>query len=193
MIKRALVLVVSLSLAACSTTSTIHRAHGPAYEAEIVDSDGNALRVLGDDGRIHEVSREEVTDVDHPGNVVLTVGAILVAVGALVALSISSDSKGSQQERDDATAIALVYGVPGLVMTVAGGVTYISSKSKASAFETGRFPTLSRPPQVPALPPPAAPPLPAPSPPPPAPTAPAPSPPAEEPEVVPAPPAEPPP
>jgi len=197
----ALVVAVSMSVAACSTTSTIHRAHGPAYEAEIVDSDVNTLRVLGDDGRIHEVSREEVTDIDHPGNVVLTVGAILVAVGALVALSISSDRNGSQQEREDATAIALVYGLPGLMMTVAGGVTYISSKSKADAFEAGRFPSLSRPPQVRSLPPPAPPRLPAPPPAAPAPVqtaptpahiAPAPVPPADEPEVIPAPPAEPP-
>jgi hypothetical protein len=198
MTMRALALVVSLSLAACSTTSTIHRAYGPAYEAEIVDSDANRLRVLGDDGRIHEVPREEVTDIDHPGNVLFTVGAVLVGVAAIVAFSTPDGSNLSQQQqehdRETATAVSLVYGVPGLAMLIAGGVPYFSSRSKASAFETGRAPTLSRPPQVRSLPPPAPPRLLAPAPPAPAPAqpAPAPSPPADEPQVIPAPPAEPP-
>ncbi len=137
---RGIALVVALSVGACSTTATIHRAHGPAYEAEIADSDASRLRVLGDDGRLHEVPRAEVTDVDHPGNVVLTVGAVLAGIGALVALSILSDSNSTQQQRNDATAIALVYGLPGLAMLIAGGVTYIGSISRASAFENAIVP-----------------------------------------------------
>jgi hypothetical protein len=185
---RGMALIVALSVGGCSTTATIHRVYGPAYEAEIADSDGSALRVLGDDGRLYPVSREEVTDIDHPGNVVLTVGAVLVGIAALVSLSIANDGDGSQN-REEATAVGLVYGLPGLAMLIGGGVTYIGSKSRASAFETGRFPALSRPPQArppspipPPWPPPAAAPAPAPT----APTAP----PADEPQVVPAPPAE---
>ena len=195
---RGIALVVALSVGACSTTATIHRAHGPAYEAEIADSDASRLRVLGDDGRLHEVPRAEVTDVDHPGNVVLTVGAVLAGIGALVALSISSDSNSTQQQRNDATAIALVYGLPGLAMLIAGGVTYIGSMSRASAFENAIAPAAPRPPDrmyrapgPPPGPPPAAAPAPAAAPPA-APPTPAPPPPADEPQVLPAPPAEPP-
>lgn len=178
---RGMALVVALSVGACSTTATIHRAYGPAYEAEIVTSDPTALRVLGDDGRLHEVSRAEVTDIDHPGNVVLTVGAILAGLGALVLFSTVNDNNSPEQETG--TVISLVYGLPGLVMMIGGGVTYFTSKSHASAFETGRFPVMSRPPQVP----PSAP-LPPPWPPPAAPpTKPAPPPSADEPQVVPAP------
>ena len=189
MTMRAIALLVSMSLGACSTTATIHRVYGPSYEAEIADSDASALRVLGDDGRLHAVPRAEVTDVDHPGNVVLTVGAVLTAIGALVAISIMNDGTPSMPaDRDDATAIGMVYGVPGVVMMALGGVAYITSKSRASAFEAGRFPTLSRPPPVRHLPPlPPPPPAPAPAPPAPAPPSP---PPADEPQVVPEPAAE---
>ena len=188
---RGIALVVALSVGACSTTATIHRAYGPAYEAEIADSDASALRVLGDDGRLHEVSRVEVTDVDHPGNVVLTVGAVLIGIAAIATVSILSEADVSEQEQQTATAVSMVYGLPGLAMLIGGGVTYIGSKSRASAFETGRFPAQSRPPQVqpaPAVPPPWPPPA---ASPPPAVTPPAPAPPpADEPQVVPAPPAE---
>jgi hypothetical protein len=189
---RGMALVVALSVGACSTTSTIHRVYGPAYEAEIVDSDASALRVLGDDGRLHAVSRPEVTDVDHPGNVLVTVGAVLVGIAAIATLSILGEGDVSEEERETATAVSAVYGLPGLAMLIAGGVTYIGSKSRASAFENVLVPTgplpadrMYRAPVPPPWPPPAT------APTAPAPTAPAPAPrPADEPQVVPAPPAE---
>ena len=192
---RGMALVVALSVGGCSTTATIHRVYGPAYETEIADSDASALRVLGDDGRLHEVPRGEITDVDHPGNVVITVGAILVGIAALASISIMNERNGSQN-REEATAVGLVYGLPGLAMLVAGGVTYIGSKSKASAFENALVPAGPRPadrmyraPVPPPWPPPAAAPAPAAAPPA-APPAPAPPPPADEPQVVPASPVE---
>jgi hypothetical protein len=189
---RGVALVVALSAGACSTTSTIHRAYGPAYEAEIVDSDASTLRVLGDDGRLHAVSRAEVTDVDHPGNVLVTVGAVLLGIAAVATLSILSEDHVSEEERETATAVSAVYGLPGLAMLIAGGVTYIGSKSRASAFENALVPAGPRPvdrqyraPFPPPWPPPAAAPAPAAAPP-----APAPPPRADEPQVVPEPPAE---
>ena len=64
---------VAIALAGCSTTATIHRVNGPAYEAKILRSDPTSLVVQGDDGRPYRVPCQQVSDIDHPGNVMATV------------------------------------------------------------------------------------------------------------------------
>jgi len=138
---RAVALSGAISLAGCSTTATIHRTAGPAYEATIRRSDPTSVEVLGDDEQTYRVPCAEVADIDHPGNVLATVGAGLLGIAGLGAWSIAKD--GSQADsKNAATAIGVVYGLPGLLMAVVGGSIWLSSKSNAKACEES--PSLGR-------------------------------------------------
>ena len=150
---RATALAVAISLAGCSTTATIHRVNGPAYEATILRSDPTSLEIQGDDGRPYRVPREQVSDIDHPGNVLATVGAVLMGIAGLTAYAAETDKSGSDS-RNAAIAVGVVYGLPGLLMAVTGGAIWLSSKDKAKACEESTLPLGRMPPDVPAYPPP---------------------------------------
>jgi hypothetical protein len=49
---RLVALALAGSMMSCSTTATIYRVNGPAYEAEIVGSDPDALEVRAENGRV---------------------------------------------------------------------------------------------------------------------------------------------
>ena len=68
-----------LLLTSCSTTATISDLDRGQIESEIVGAD--ASRLYLDDGR--QVDKSRVTDIDHPGNVHLTVGLIMGGTGLL--------------------------------------------------------------------------------------------------------------
>jgi hypothetical protein len=158
---KAVALSVAISLAGCSTTATIHRVNGPAYEAKIVQSDSTSLDVLGDDGQPYRVPREQVSEIDHPGNVLATIGAALVGFAGLITWAVATDNSQSQSgRRSAAIAVGTVYGLPGLLMAVAGGSIWMSSKDKARALEETPLPIARMPPERPAYAPPWVPPWP---------------------------------
>ena len=173
----------------CASTATIARTDAPDSEAEIARSDADALYLLGRNERIYRVPRESIAGIDHPGNVEILVGAILLGVFTLTVISVRNDGDNNEV----ILPLALVYGGPGLALTLSGLLRYIPSVQAAHTFESA--------PRLPPLPPalrapmpgayPAPPGLfPTPPPPAPAPSAP-PAPPqpeiAPEPEVIPAP------
>jgi hypothetical protein len=144
---RAAALSVAISLAGCSTTATIHRVNGPAYEATILESDPTSLDVRGDDGRPYRVPRQQVSEIDHPGNVLATVGAALAGFAGLIAWAAATDHSQSQSDRRNAAiVVSTVYGLPGLLMAVAGGSIWFSSKEKARALEEAPMPLATTPP-----------------------------------------------
>jgi hypothetical protein len=71
------VLVPLLATGACSLTATIERRDGPPTEGRIDQSDRNTLHLVDGDGRTMALDRRQVADIDHPGNIALTVGAVL--------------------------------------------------------------------------------------------------------------------
>ena len=122
--------LVALLLTGCSTTATIHRQAGPAYEATIVDSDRDSLYVLGDDGREYVVPAEQVRDVDHPGNVLVVVGGITLGVAGLTAIAMSNNDRGSSSSTD--WAVPALYGAIGLGLLVPGLTTWARSTGAAT-------------------------------------------------------------
>jgi len=116
------ILTVSLGWG-CAATATIHRAAAPALDAEIVDSDADAVYVTSESGSLFRIPRREVASVDHPGNVVALVGAVMLALGATVYLAAPGDDV-------DATRTgALIYGVPGATLVIGGLVSWFRSRS----------------------------------------------------------------
>jgi len=187
--RRLVTAIALLCFTGCSWTATIARTDALDNEAEIDHSDADALYLLARNGGMYRIPRQSIRGIDHPGNVEMLIGAILLGFGTWI----TADQW--DRNKDDARAIALVYGIPGLALLLTGLFRYIPSRRAAWAFQFADRPDPPLPPPgtyYPPPPPPAAS-LPPSPPPPPAgevapPPAPAPAPPAEpEPQVIPTP------
>ena len=121
----------------CSTTALISRTDGWAFDADILGSDANSLRARDSFGREIVVSREEVADIDHPGNVLYTIGLVLIAMSAPMIIGDLAHRGKSQQS--EWSGMGLVIGIPeavtGLCLAIPGWVHYRRSKREAKAFE----------------------------------------------------------
>lgn len=123
-------LVLVLIVGSCSTSASIERRDGPPTDGRIVRSDGDAIYLGDHEGRIMRIDRRQVADIDHPGNVVLTVGGILTTV-LLFALF------GVLAEEPERVNVPIAAGVitPPLALSVGSGYLYFRSKNAAKAFE----------------------------------------------------------
>jgi hypothetical protein len=143
---RVIAAVVLVCFGACANTATIGRTDGPDNEAFIDRSDAQALYVRGSNGQIYRLPRRSVGDIDHPGNVLLVVGASLVAALGLI-LASTPDADRS----DFARPLAAIYGIPGAVMMAVGGFSYWRSVQAAAPFAEAATPAQAVPPaDVPA-------------------------------------------
>jgi hypothetical protein len=148
----AVALITLVCSGGCASTATIGRVDGPDNEARIVTSDVGAVYVAGRNGQIYRIGRESISAIDHPGNVEILIGSILVGLASLVAVSLYEDG-----DRDAVVPVALVYGGPGLAFMISGLYRYMSSVQAAEAFESADIPAGAPPPAgttPPASPPP---------------------------------------
>lgn len=70
-------------LLGCSTTSTVVHVSEPDIEGDIVGGSPESIFVELDSGAEVEVRRDEITSIDHPGNVHAGVGAGVLGYGIL--------------------------------------------------------------------------------------------------------------
>lgn len=125
----------ALLTSACSTTATISRNRGPAYEAKITRSEPDALYVLGDDGREYRVPAEEVREIDHPGNVLALLGGISLGIALLVAATpVDTNDFDADDQRENKFVAASVYGLLGVGLFVPGLAIWMRSHGAASAL-----------------------------------------------------------
>ena len=108
--QRGLACFALATFAGCSTTATISRTNGPALDADILVSDANSMRVRDDYGREFLITREEVADIDHPGNVLTTIGVVLIAMS--IPMFVAALSPGSESRETEWSGLELVYGIP---------------------------------------------------------------------------------
>jgi hypothetical protein len=159
--RRFVATVALVCFGGCASTATITRSDSPDNEAQIVNSDAGALYVQARNGRIYRIGRESVTGIDHPGNVEILIGSLLLGVVGLIAVMART-----QNDNEAIAPIALVYGSPGAVLLASGLYHYVPSVQAARVFETAD-PGVRSPPagtwfpvppptqqQTPALPPP---------------------------------------
>lgn len=71
---------LAVVLGGCGTTATVSRVNAPAMEGRIVSSDQRAIYVQTA-GDTFPIARDEISDIDHPGNVAATIGAIVTGYG----------------------------------------------------------------------------------------------------------------
>jgi len=151
----------------CSTTATVFTRDGKRDEARIVGGDREVLLLQNDYGVERVVRRAEVKDIDHPGNVVATIGGIiggsyglsLAVVGGVCATSGSSRN----------STCPLLLGMTGVMTALGAGMfvwglwTWLTSKNAVSdSWSTPPVTVTPLPPPTNVAPPPTptAPPLP---------------------------------
>jgi hypothetical protein len=136
-LERTVACFVLLALAGCSTTAAISRTDGLTYEADILGSDAGSLHARDLYGREIVVSRDEVADIDHPGNVISTIGLVLVGMSA--PMIIADLAHRGDAQKGEWSGMGLVVGIPtmvtGLALAIPGLMHYARSKRGAKAFE----------------------------------------------------------
>ncbi len=130
---------------ACGTSANLHLKSGAVLEGKVVDSDSQNYYI----GPARApVRRDEVVDIDHPGNAVMTVGICVGAVGAINLAHYGTghsysrtrcDASGTCYEETVSSsqgtkASAIILGA-GLGMALYGALVWSGSKSRA---EEGR-------------------------------------------------------
>jgi hypothetical protein len=131
------VALVSCAAFGCSTTATITRISGPPIEASI--EGGSPSSIVLEGGAV--VSRNDIRDVDHPGNVHAVVGGVILGYGLLniaAAASTCGDS-GEFVSKGEQNAFCVGMVTPALVglgMTIWGLV--VNSESKSALNDTSR-------------------------------------------------------
>jgi hypothetical protein len=166
---------------ACSTTATIYRNSGMMMEGSIIGGSRDAILVEPNHGPRQEVPRDDIAEIDHPGNVHALVGGIVLAYG-IGNIAVGMDE--CQNRTDQQAAFCVGVFTPaalGAGMLIWGLATWVGSKGSADDVS---LPSMEREeptkPVSAALPPASAVrPAPAPAAPGPAPAAPAPAAPAE--------------
>lgn len=136
-------LVISFSLAAfitgCGTTATISRVGSRPIEAKIAGSDARAV-YIETDGVQSPVARDEISDIDHPGNVAATIGTIVTGYG------IANIAVGAENcEREGAAYCTGVFlpAAIGAPIMLWGIVTWAGSMSNAGAGKNKTEPSIA--------------------------------------------------
>jgi hypothetical protein len=132
--RRLVAAVALVCFGGCASTATIARSDGPDSETHIDSSDAGGLNVRARNGRIYRIPRDSVIAIDHPGNVEILLGSILLGIVGYAVYSIRND--GSSSDQDVLLPVALLYGSPGVALLISGLVKYVPSVQAARAFES---------------------------------------------------------
>lgn len=156
-------LAATILSGACQTTATIRAPAGArAYaqrdlpndpgvslvsplEVKIVSSDIHSLHFNDDHGRPFRLGQYNVSDVDHPGNLLAWAGVPFIAAGVgLLAALYANDSSDINQQGSGFVGLGYLMGwtwvVIGASLTISGSWSWARSKRAASAFESARPP-----------------------------------------------------
>jgi len=115
----------------CTTTATIARRDGLDNEAAISHSDAGAVYARARNGEIHRIARENISTIDHPGNVAIVIGSSLLGYFAfLMAISAANSN------RDEIAFATLAWGAPSALLLLSGLYQYVPSVRAARAFES---------------------------------------------------------
>ena len=129
-----LVVILCAFIFCNNCAAIIERTDKPNIRSKIIDSDNDNLYINNDSGKVFKINRSSINDIDHPGNVLMTIGLSFISF-SLISLSImqmeskSSSGKGYKE-------LSLVYGIPGILLFTGGAVPYYLSKNAASKLDS---------------------------------------------------------
>jgi hypothetical protein len=125
-----LVTLVTLVTFACSTTATVVRRDGSELEGTINGGTPYGVIVTSEDGRAQEIRRDDITEIDHPGNVHAIVGSLFLLLSGMMLVG-QSDSC-DRNPPDDCWTF-LVPGAVGAGLMIWGIPTWRSSIDAAGS------------------------------------------------------------
>jgi hypothetical protein len=117
-------LALSLGSVACGSSAIVRTNDGRLVEGEIGGHDSSTLSIGG-----QRLSRSDVADIDHPGNVAGILGTIIASVGALTALGNCTEEARAQD--DTPCASSGIWILTGLPIAIYGWVTHSASVDRA--------------------------------------------------------------
>lgn len=134
----ALVAALAAALLGVGCTATLARAGRPDLRGTIVGADPSYLYVDVPAHGLRAVPRAEVSDIDHPGNVAATAGAVLISAGLGGWLVASAPCSGRCGEGAGFRALVGLggagLGLVGLGLAVAGVTLWGDSTGSAEPF-----------------------------------------------------------
>ncbi len=74
---------VGATLAGCGTSATLMIRNGVQIHGKIVGADAQDIYLQTAGGSARPIPKDEVTDIDHPGNVAAAIGSLLSAYGVV--------------------------------------------------------------------------------------------------------------
>jgi hypothetical protein len=144
---------LALTVGCAQSTAIIRRPDGPPVEAEIDSSDAATLRLRAPSGKIAPLNQDQVSAIDHPGNVWAAIGAgyaganlLLFVVPALVA---PEPKDGRGEGYPTILYLGLSGAIVGLSIFTYNALVWGRSKARARAFEKARPPDWMIPPAAP--------------------------------------------
>jgi hypothetical protein len=128
--KITVMLLASTLICGCSTTATISRVNGKTIDAKIRRSTPGAVVVETNGGGEVSLSRSDISDIDHPGNVAAVLGGLLSAYGAV---NIASGASGCAEGGGAYCTGVFLPAAVGVPILIWGLTTWVGSTSAASA------------------------------------------------------------
>lgn len=116
-------IIAALLLCSCGTTATIYTTDGRVYDGTIRGHDRDNVLING-----QSVSKRQISDVDHPGNVAGILGTIVAGIGLLNVPACTNQTPGG-------CARAAVWSLTGLPIAIYGWATHAESTDKAGLDE----------------------------------------------------------
>jgi hypothetical protein len=132
-----------VSVTACTTTATITQRSGPPIEGSIRYGTTDYVVVEPRDGNPQKIPRSDIDDIDHPGNVHLLVGGIVLGYGTILIGSGLDDCQKDAENLASCTML-VIPAIVGAGLTAWGLATWSGSKSAASQ----RLSVHRRPPEI---------------------------------------------
>jgi hypothetical protein len=132
-----IVILIALLAAGCSRSATIHMKGGGIVRGEIARSDAASIYVKAESsGEERAVSRANIHEIDHPGDILGVIGTILAVpsmVLAIVGVAFYCEAPPSVGETVGTVSIVtgLVIGIPSIVVAIGGFSRYSESADAA--------------------------------------------------------------
>jgi hypothetical protein len=119
---------------ACSTSAAVERRNGPTLVGTIEASDANRLYLTMGENERYWVDRSDITDIDHPGKIGVSVGRNLILLGGgLLALSPFLSNDCVSDCFLSRRGLAIFVGVPTLVTGISVLLTNLAHYRRSVA------------------------------------------------------------
>jgi hypothetical protein len=128
--------LLPLATSACGMSATLENNEGRHVDARILGGSPGSVYLAGDGHTRFTMRRDDVREVDHPGNVLIAIGSVLTAIGGLRIAAGDSRCEDFAQSGD---RYCIAMGAPALAgLLVLGAGLYGYFRSSRAFADTSR-------------------------------------------------------